>query len=137
LSTAESTRRCENCGMKVDAAATICPRCGESMAPKPRKGTTSDKSATIATIASIIFPGLGHLYSGQRNRGLAFLIGGIVVAAFVFDVYRAPRRGGVTITTLSHEPPLFILGVVCYIAVWLYGIYDARGTARLATEGAF
>jgi len=86
-------------------------------APAP---ATAKKSTNTATIASIIFPGLGQLYNGQTNKGVIFLIIGAILLYGVVATHRF----------------LFGVSVVVYVVIWAYNVYDARNTANFLNEGA-
>jgi TM2 domain-containing membrane protein YozV len=44
------------------------------------KQRTSRRNPLVAAILSLIVPGLGQIYCGDRNRGPAIIVGAIVVA---------------------------------------------------------
>lgn len=108
---------CPNCGAKVDANDAFCFECGFRLnsgarappAPGPEPAYSApepvrkDVSVALAVILSIIIPGIGHMYLGKIEKGLAILI-----ASAVF---------------------LYLFALVSII-IWLYGIIDAYGIAK-------
>ncbi len=44
------------------------------------------KSEAVALLLSFLFPGLGQIYVGKVGRGLAFLIGTIVLTIITFGI---------------------------------------------------
>ena len=61
------------------------------------------KSAGLAAVLSVLIPGLGQIYNGEIMKGV-FLIVLALVFAFL---------------------ALFLIGIVLYFGLWIYGIYDA------------
>ncbi|MCX5844344.1 MAG: hypothetical protein NT022_11495, partial [Deltaproteobacteria bacterium] len=66
------------------------------------------KSAGLAALGSICFPGLGQVYSGQLRKGVAIFFGTIVG---------------------------LLLFVVPGIIIWIFGVADAWQTAKKMNEG--
>ncbi|CAN5309069.1 hypothetical protein BH20ACI1_BH20ACI1_16900 [soil metagenome] len=75
-------------------------------------------SPFIATILSLICPGLGAAYNGQTMKALVYF------AVFVGLFQMAVLTGGM---------PLFVLG---FIGMWLFAALDSFRTARLIRSGA-
>ncbi len=75
-------------------------------------------SPLIATILSLICPGLGAAYNGQTMKALVYF------AVFVGLFQMAILTGGM---------PLFVLG---FIGMWLFAALDSFRTARLIRSGA-
>jgi TM2 domain-containing membrane protein YozV len=73
-------------------------------------------SPFIATILSLVCPGLGAAYNGQTAKGLVHF------AVFV---------GLFQLATMSHAA-LFVLG---FVGMWLYAAVDAWRTAQLIRSG--
>ena len=88
-------------------------------APAPAPATEK-KSINTATIASIIFPGLGQFYNGQTNKGILFVIIGAILWYGIVATHRF----------------LYGVSIVVYVVIWAYNIYDARNTAKFINEGA-
>lgn len=73
-------------------------------------------SPFIATVLSLVCPGLGAAYNGQTSKGLVHF------AAFV-GLFQLATMGGAAI---------FVLG---FIGVWLYAAVDSWRTAQLIRSG--
>ena len=74
-------------------------------------------SPLIATLLSLICPGLGAAYNGQTMKALVYF------AVFVGLFQMAVLTGGM---------PLFVLG---FIGMWLFAALDSFRTARLIRSG--
>lgn len=84
-----------------------------SYAPFVKKQT----SPLIATILSLICPGLGAAYNGQTSKALIYF------AVFVGLFQMAVLTGGM---------PIFVLG---FLGMWLFAALDAFRTARMIRSG--
>jgi phosphonate transport system permease protein len=73
--------------------------------------TASPRSPALAGLLSLIIPGVGQLYLGERNRGLSFLGVAVILAGLL---------------TWLHIPALY-LGLLPF---WLWNAWDARQRAR-------
>jgi TM2 domain-containing membrane protein YozV len=73
-------------------------------------------SPVIATVLSLVCPGLGAAYNGQTSKGL---------------VHFAVFAGLFQLATIGAMP-LFVFG---FIGMWLYAAVDAWRTARLIRSG--
>lgn len=71
------------------------------------------KNEGLAAILSLLFPGLGQLYNGETNKGILFIVVGIVLAITIF----------------------LIIGIVAYPAFAIYNIYDAYSSAKKINTG--
>lgn len=104
----QNTKFCSNCGSKIDVKAEICPKCGV------RVGVTSEiKSPFLALILSFLFPGLGQFYNGHSKKGII-----LIVAAIVSIILY-----------------IFLIGLILYFLVWVYGLYDAYKSAEAINNG--
>jgi len=103
---------CQFCGADIDARAEICPKCGVRVAPPPAAAPPPPAAAgqrpVLALILSFLLPGLGQIYCGETQRGIIMILF-IFVCAFL---------------------TLFVVGFFLYIALWLYGMYDAYKAAE-------
>ena len=83
------TAPCEACGQAFDLRAASCPRCafqraGRSAELGPPAGAKNPRSAMWLSLA---WPGAGHLYAGDAEKGaifsgasaLGFLLSAIVI----------------------------------------------------------
>lgn len=100
----------------------------DAQAQAPTKRTGQDatyKDPGTATLYAVLAPGVGHLYSGEKRKGLTLMLigyGGLIGGSL-----------GSTLTCLratgcSYTP--MILGGVALLGAWGYGIYDAGNAAR-------
>jgi TM2 domain-containing membrane protein YozV len=113
MSTADGGDRvyCRECGAEIRRASEICPECGVRQRPTgvPALETALDgRNPLVAAVLSAIFPGLGHVYAREIERGVLF------AALFL--------AAGVSL--------FFLVGIVLVPAVWLYAIYDAARAAQ-------
>ncbi len=104
----QNTKFCSNCGEKIDINAEICPKCGVRVA-----GTSEEKSPILSLILSAIFPGLGQFYNGHPKKGIIIIVAAIV-SAFLFIIF---------------------IGLILYLLVWIYGLYDAYKSAESINNG--
>src|SRR4051794_17066729 len=102
------TDTCEACGQAVDFRAPACPRCG-----LPRGGGRSTggaagraKSPRNAMWLSLGWPGAGHVYAGDTEKGVIFC----VIAAVLF--------------VLSLTLPGPVPGLVAWLGLSLYTAID-------------
>ncbi|MCE5295900.1 MAG: DUF5683 domain-containing protein [Euryarchaeota archaeon] len=109
---------CPNCGAQIDYRAEICPKCGMRVSqaqvqyqPMPAKPT---KSEGLAAVLSFLIPGLGQIYNGQIGKGLIMIIAAIVCGVLM----------------------LLLIGIVLYLILWVWGIYDAYNTAKKINQEA-
>jgi TM2 domain-containing membrane protein YozV/predicted RNA-binding Zn-ribbon protein involved in translation (DUF1610 family) len=122
---------CQNCGKLLpDEPASFCPNCGaaanrqEYKENKENKGKdgefgefdkfVSNKDPFIASILSLLFPGLGQVYNGEFNKGLMIQI------VFIMSIF-----GG----------SMFFLLFLVPLAVWVLSIYDAYNEADKMRKG--
>jgi TM2 domain-containing membrane protein YozV len=84
---------CSKCGKEIPEDAVFCPECGASVEDQVRdsgqpKGA-ADGSVNIgaAVVLSVIFPGLGQIYLGEKRRGMAFVIAGLIfLGTFLIEI---------------------------------------------------
>jgi hypothetical protein len=73
-------------------------------------------SPVVATVLSLVCPGLGAAYNGQTSKGLVHF-------AVFAGLFQLATMGGMA---------LFVLG---FVGMWLYAAVDAWRTARLIRSG--
>ncbi|MGA2572789.1 MAG: DUF6677 family protein [Candidatus Methanomethylicaceae archaeon] len=110
---ARKTKFCQFCGAEIDIRAEICPKCGVRVAPPPPPTPPSPvyekgKNPALALILSFLLPGLGQIYNGETDKGILMILGAIVCGIL----------------------ELFIIGIFLYLALWIYGMYNAYKTAE-------
>jgi signal peptidase I len=81
----------------------------------------------LAVIASLIMPGLGHMYCGRIVKGLvlAFLCGILVPVVF----------GALSVSRSTVHMVVIIPALLAYLVVWLIAIIDSWYTARHTAAG--
>jgi tetratricopeptide (TPR) repeat protein len=67
-----------------------------------------NKIPGLAVLLSFLFPGLGQIYNGQIQKGIRFIIAGIV---------------SLVLTAV-------VIGNILYIIIWIIGMVDAYNTAK-------
>ena len=87
--------------------------------------TQQKKDTRKATVASVIWPGLGQAYNGQIGRGIIVIILAVTFAVIAVNAYHPPRLGF-----------SFYFGIFLFAVLWVYGVYDALNTAKTINEGA-
>lgn len=135
---ADNVKFCPNCGKPAEdlsnnAGIKFCPSCGTELTPNvrfcPNCGFNLDKMTAntqgaiikkvekktpiVAVILSFLFPGLGQFYNDQSTKGLYFLI--LAIASWVLM--------------------LILIGVLTYILVWIWSIFDAYQSAEAINRG--
>jgi TM2 domain-containing membrane protein YozV len=101
---------CQHCGAVIPREAEVCPKCGRRVL---YARTSEPKSPGIAAVLSFLFTGLGQIYNGQIEKGIMFVIIGIIC---IFTV-------------------VVLIGFILYPAFWIYNIYDAYRSAKLINAG--
>lgn len=104
----DSSNYCPNCGSETNSQAVVCIKCGVSLNNKATKsvgGGTSEKSKMTAGLFAIF---LGHLgihefYLGDKKRAKYKIIATVISALLMFVG----------------------IGLIGFLAVWGWNIYDA------------
>ena len=85
---------CGNCGNAVKPEQTVCLSCGAAVAAGGGSNNepirNNGKSAFTATILSCLVIGLGQMYLGQIMKGVAILLGGIVLSTVTAGILGLP-----------------------------------------------
>ncbi len=108
-----------------------------------------------ATLAAIAFPGMGQLYNRQYEKGLAIFAAEAILLILLFNgIVLSPwatvaRQSSDRIITRSDQIHavqqllansslgyrlIIIIGIIIYLAAYIYCIYDAHATARQQAE---
>lgn len=115
-----SFKFCPECGEELEGSPRFCPSCGAELrgGGGGRVGgagvvqvTVGTKSPGLAAVLSFLISGLGQIYVGRIGRGIAILLGGIVIAAISFFLLFIPM-----------------------IIYWIWNIYDAYKLAKQYNE---
>jgi TM2 domain-containing membrane protein YozV len=107
---------CPNCGTELKFEnAEICPSCGVRIkeAPSTPLQASEKKSPGFAAVLSFLIPGLGQIYNGQIGKGIIMVVAAVIFALLI----------------------IILIGIILYLALWLYGIYDAYDTAKKINSG--
>ncbi len=118
----------------VQSFENLCPHCFAAIAGRPlscHKCGGGFKSADLATILSLIFPGLGDWYLGHRSIAvfeiLMAALGWFLILLPPLDEYGRE---------VSREPlPEFLVGLLLSFAI-MHGL-DAFVTRRIARTGIY
>ncbi len=103
---------CPNCGANLpNPDVKFCNECGSQInstpipgdSKKPEEVHREEKSPAVAILCSFFIPGLGQVYNGDTEKGIAVFFG-TLIGVFIF----------------------FIPGLL----VWLFGLYDVYTTAK-------
>lgn len=82
---------CSECGNEINEKAVVCPHCGVAT-EKGKKQLESKEniepkiSRGWAAIASLLIVGLGQMLQGRVGRGVAWLLGGIIVGIVTMGI---------------------------------------------------
>lgn len=104
---------------RIGLFAAILTIASTSAAQAQQQNPAGYKDPGIATIASVVIPGGGQMYSGETKKGVALL--GIGMGSLVLG-YAASVDGG------SAAPAA--VGYLVYLGTWVYGIMDAGDSAH-------
>jgi len=77
---------CPNCGSQMQfSEAEICPKCGVRIkTPAIVSTSTNLKDPFLAAILSFLIPGLGQIYNGEVEKGIAYFLVAFVCAVLIF-----------------------------------------------------
>lgn len=88
-----------------------------------------------ATIYAVVLPGGGQLYSGETGRGLlllggssAAILAGTALSSEASCKYDASSPYGLSCKEANRTP--LTVGMLASLAVWGYGIFDAKKSAE-------
>jgi TM2 domain-containing membrane protein YozV len=87
------------------------------------------KNASVATLLSMLVPGLGQIYSGRGERGAAILIATIIVGnlnAIWLSLYAATGRRPKAFWANQLPRLLQDLFAAYGVIFWIWQVYDAR-----------
>lgn len=127
---------CKMCGERLPADAVTCEKCGHVIEKdfKSQPNATGYmkplKSKGIAAVLSIIFMGLGQIYTGKIAKGVVLAIIEAFCLSQEFVFVLALLAGDLTITMWAAY-----LGVtIVFIALWVWQVYDAYKLAKNYNE---
>jgi len=92
------------------------------------------KSPALAGILSGLMPGLGQLYCRQWKKGIAFLIGALILDAAlgVSAGFLTLLQGGLTRLT-SDEATSILIRSLPFLALAIWSVVDAVRVAKRST----
>jgi hypothetical protein len=125
----EGQRNCPNCGQDLYA---LEPDQGKAQGPQKPSSTQRHKSIGLTIVLAIIFPGLGHLYAGRWGRGLAIMVGFILVLLAIVGVVMLL---GVSLLGIVCVPILIIGGLLVFVPFELWQIFDAVASSAAVNSG--
>jgi TM2 domain-containing membrane protein YozV len=105
---------CANCVKELTVGGSFCPDCGSPAAVQVEGSATRELEAYrevnvwAAVALSVVFPGLGQIYLGEKRRGAFFLAAGLI------------GLGTVVIQA----------GIIIYPVLLLVNSFDVRRSAR-------
>jgi len=105
---------CSNCAMEV-GGKLVCKNCAQNLANRQvsAPSAANKKEPFLALILSFLIPGLGQLYNGDLTKGIFLFLGAIVSVVLMF----------------------VCIGFLTYLAIWIYGMYDAYIYAEKINRG--
>jgi TM2 domain-containing membrane protein YozV len=108
---------CPKCGMQTEQNDVYCKGCGMPLTQQPTppsippyvppRPTVSPKNEGLAAVLSVVWSGLGQIYTGRLSRGIVIMIAGVMM--------------------------LFISWILLWIPqllFWIWNIYDAYNQAK-------
>lgn len=108
----------------------LCVACTPALAQTPPAGY---KDPGTSTLLSVVVPGGGQIYSGETNKGLALLGGGM--AGLILGFAMTSSSAGISCDDdfncqddTNYAPAA--LGYLTYFGTWIYGIIDADDSAN-------
>ncbi|MCB5280100.1 MAG: zinc ribbon domain-containing protein [Candidatus Cloacimonetes bacterium] len=140
---------CSKCGKEAEDGLAYCPHCGASLDPASQQKQQNnnnncqtiyairDKNEGIALILSLLVPGIGQMYVGKILRGFVFLFSGIIVAIIMTAAIIAMGAISSADNAIIGAIALSGITVIAYLAIWIYGMYDAYSLAKEYNEYVF
>ena len=81
---------CHSCGAGVSENQAMCVTCGSVLKEKRPTATatasTSNYNPILMGFLSFLITGLGQMVMGQVKKGIALLVGSVVLAFFTFGI---------------------------------------------------
>jgi len=94
------------------------------------------KNPCLAGVLSLLFPGLGQIYVGNRALGAAFMLAFIIIGnlnAIWLSIYSGAQTD---LSFFSHIFPRLLHDIfACYgIVFWIWQVFDAYRSAKQKKE---
>ncbi len=115
---------CTNCGDVIDERAEICPKCGVRVSEPPAR-MPEQKNVGLATVLSVVIPGMGQVYCGKAARGAGIL----VVSFLTFLMF------GFAAGSSAANPSAPVVPFLIWICFYIWNIYDAYKLAGKINRG--
>ena len=115
---------CPNCGAGLQAGATKCVKCGSAIdvqqaapgaAAQPAMVPPKKVSVFLAALLGFLITGLGHIYIGQKTKGIVLLV--VWLAFWVIDFVTCG------------------IGFVLHLLIWLVMLIDVIVVAGRLSKG--
>ena len=122
---------CNNCGNQTGEHQVFCDKCGNKVSEKGMGNHTHvvyarEKSTGIAALLSILWAGLGQIYTGRIGRGLALMfIHLVMIISSAFVAFAGLLFGG-----LGGAVGGGLLFIVLLTILWAWNIFDAYKQAN-------
>jgi hypothetical protein len=115
----------------IAVLALLCIACTPAMAQTPPAGY---KDPGTSTLLSVVVPGGGQLYSGETQKGLALLgggLGGLILgtAMTTNSIGASCDYDEFTCSDDTNYLPMAV-GYLAFFGTWVYGIIDADDSAN-------
>lgn len=91
---------CDKCSMEIPDTARFCSNCGNQI--KKTNKITNEKNMILALFLSILLPGLGLCYAGDKKKG-------VILFVAILVLYR------------MRKVQIFL---IISIILWIYAIYE-------------
>ncbi len=137
---------CTNCGVSVAPDSRYCQRCGEPLSagsgmlsPPPPSPSWSPGTPSYASTYPVGQPPAAPTYPPQHDYGPEAMVerkspGIAAVLSFLViglgQIYNGQILKGLIMLTVAILCGITIVGLVVSFCIWLYGIFDAYGTAK-------
>ncbi|AHG89080.1 hypothetical protein J421_1543 [Gemmatirosa kalamazoonensis] len=110
----------------IAAAPAAAQTAATSLAPRVPPSGLRAKSPVVATGLSMLLPGAGQMYVGDRRRGREMTIIAIAGGAVGF----LGLANGISDGDSKTAPVLLIGGLGTYVVTWVCSVVDAPFAAR-------
>jgi hypothetical protein len=115
------------------ALVLVCIASTPALAQAPQAPQVGYKDPGTATLFSVVVPGGGQIYSGETQKGLLLMGGGL--AGLILGAAMTSSSAGVSCDDdfsceddTNYAPAA--LGYLTYLGTWVYGIIDADDSAN-------
>ncbi len=135
---------CTNCGVAVARDSKYCQRCGERLTTGRMESPpmfSSSREPDIHSYSGVDYPEqplmaptyqpqryYGSQAVGRKSAGLAAVLSFLVVG--LGQIYNGQILKGLIMLAVSILFGITIVGLIVSFFIWLYGVFDAYGTAK-------